>query len=265
MHTARKRPKPHWHCWSAASACTTAAWPCSGSTTPLPWVPVYRTSTGATAARRRRPAATSRCRNCSCCARGPRRRLRKEPTMGNRLSAIATRTGDEGTTGLGDGSRVSKSDARVSAMGDVDELNSAVGMLIAFGLPAELQADAQLIDVQQDLLDLGGELSIPGYTLLKSERVAALDAWLALANAGLPRLQEFIRPGGTLVAAQAHVCRTVCRRAERSVVELAESQSVSNTVRQYLNRLYDLMFVMARVLNRTGGGAEHQWDRTRND
>jgi len=184
--------------------------------------------------------------------------------MGNRLSAIATRTGDGGTTGLGDGSRVSKADARVAAMGDVDELNSAVGMLIALGLPQDAM-DGLLAAVQQDLLDLGGELSIPGYTLLKSERVAALDAWLALANAGLPRLQEFIRPGGTLVAAQAHVCRTVCRRAERSVVELAESQAVSNTVRQYLNRLSDLMFVMARVLNRTGGGAEHQWDRTRND
>jgi len=186
--------------------------------------------------------------------------------MGNRLSAIATRTGDGGTTGLGDGSRVSKADARVAAMGDVDELNSTVGMLIALGLPRDdLAMDSLLAAVQQDLLDLGGELSIPGYTLLKSERVAALDAWLAQANAGLPRLQEFIRPGGTLAAAQAHMCRTVCRRAERSVVELAESQAVSNTVRQYLNRLSDLMFVMARVLNRTGGGAEHQWDRTRND
>jgi cob(I)alamin adenosyltransferase len=119
--------------------------------------------------------------------------------------------------------------------------------------------------VQQDLLDLGGELSIPGYTLLKGERVAALDSWLAQANADLPRLQEFIRPGGTLTAAQAHVCRTVCRRAERGVVELAERQAVSNTIRQYLNRLSDLIFVMARVLNRTGGGSEHQWDRTRND
>ena len=186
--------------------------------------------------------------------------------MGNRLSAIATRTGDAGTTGLGDGSRVSKADPRVAAMGDVDELNCAVGMLIALGIPAhELAMDRLLADVQQDLLDLGGELSIPGYTLLKAERVAALDDWLAKANANLPRLQEFIRPGGSIAAAQAHVCRTVCRRAERAVVELAESQAVSNTVRQYLNRLSDLMFVMARVLNRTGGGAEHQWDRTRND
>jgi cob(I)alamin adenosyltransferase len=186
--------------------------------------------------------------------------------MGNRLSAIATRTGDEGTTGLGDGSRVSKSDPRVAAMGDVDELNSAIGMLIALGVPEDtLDMGRLLADAQQDLLDLGGELSIPGYTLLKNERVAALDAWLAQANAGLSRLQEFIRPGGTLAAAQAHVCRTVCRRAERSVVELADGQAVSRNVRQYLNRFSDLMFVMARVLNRTGGGAEHQWDRTRND
>ena len=186
--------------------------------------------------------------------------------MGNRLSSIATRTGDAGSTGLGDGSRVSKADPRVAAMGDIDELNSAVGVLIALGVPQDKLAMGRLLaDLQQDLLDLGGELSIPGYTLLKSERVAALDVWLSQANADLPRLEEFIRPGGTLAAAQAHVCRTVCRRAERSVVELAEGQAVSHAVRQYLNRLSDLMFVMARVLNRTGGGAEHQWDRTRND
>ena len=184
--------------------------------------------------------------------------------MGHRLSAIATRTGDAGTTGLGDGSRVSKADPRVAAMGDVDELNSAIGLLIAFGVPADaLQMDGLLADIQQDLLDLGGELSIPGYTLLKPARVAALDEWLKAANSTLPRLQEFIRPGGSLAAAQAHVCRTACRRAERAIVELAESQAVSNAVRQYLNRLSDLLFVMARVLNRSHGGAEHQWDRAR--
>jgi len=171
--------------------------------------------------------------------------------MGHRLSAIATRTGDAGHTGLGDGSRVSKADPRVAAMGDVDELNSAIGLLIAFGVPAgELHIDTLLAEVQQDLLDLGGELSIPGYTLLKSERVAALDTWLVAANATLPRLQEFIRPGGSVPAAQTHMCRTICRRAERAVVELAELQAVSHTVRQYLNRLSDLLFVMARVLNR---------------
>jgi cob(I)alamin adenosyltransferase len=184
--------------------------------------------------------------------------------MGNRLSTIATRTGDGGTTGLGDGSRVSKADLRVAAMGDVDELNSAIGLLIAFGVPADaLQMGPLLADVQQDLLDLGGELSIPGYTLLKPERLSALDDWLKSANATLPRLQEFIRPGGSLAAAQAHVCRTVCRRAERSVVELGQAQAISHTVRQYLNRLSDLLFVMARVLNRSAGGTEHQWDRLR--
>jgi cob(I)alamin adenosyltransferase len=185
--------------------------------------------------------------------------------MGHRLSAIATRTGDSGETGLGDGSRVSKADPRVAAMGDVDELNSAVGLLLAFGLPAggELAMAALMAEVQQDLLDLGGELSIPGYTLLKTERVAALDTWLQAANATLPRLQEFIRPGGTVAAAQVHMCRTICRRAERAVVSLAELQAVSNTVRQYLNRLSDLLFVMARVLNAQSGQTESQWDRAR--
>lgn len=183
--------------------------------------------------------------------------------MGHRLSAIATRTGDAGTTGLGDGSRVSKSDPRVAAMGDVDELNSAVGLLIAFGLPRESGAETRLVDVQQDLLDLGGELSIPGYTLLKPERVAALDAWLQELNAGLPRLQEFVRPGGSVAAGQAHMCRTICRRAERAVIALAEVQAVSATGRQYLNRLSDLMFVLARVLNQHAGQAESMWNRER--
>jgi len=183
--------------------------------------------------------------------------------MGHRLSAIATRTGDAGTTGLGDGRRVSKTDPRVNAMGDVDELNSAVGMLLAFGLPPALGADSPLIDVQQDLLDLGGELSIPGYTLLKLERVAALDTWLGLLNSTLPRLQEFVRPGGSIPAAQAHMCRTICRRAERSLIVLAEVQAVSHAGRQYLNRLSDLMFVLARVLNQHAGQAESMWNRER--
>ena len=184
--------------------------------------------------------------------------------MGNRLSKIATRTGDAGTTGLGDGSRVSKADLRVAAMGDVDELNSHIGVLIAQGVAEDALGTAALLaDMQQDLLDLGGELSIPGYSLLKAERVAALDDWLEAANASLPRLQEFIRPGGTPAAAQAHVCRTVGRRAERAVVELSETQAVSEPARQYLNRLSDAMFVLARLLNQRAGAAEPQWDRTR--
>lgn len=148
-------------------------------------------------------------------------------------------------------------------MGDVDELNSAVGLLIASGLPPELDAQARLVDVQQDLLDLGGELSIPGYTLLDAERVAFLDEWLATMNAGLPRLKEFVRPGGSLAAAQTHMCRTICRRAERSVVALAELQAISHPIRQYLNRLSDVMFVLARMLNQHSKHTELMWNRQR--
>lgn len=184
--------------------------------------------------------------------------------MAHRLSAIATRTGDAGTTGLGDGSRIGKSHQRVAAMGDVDELNSAVGMLLALGVPLE-EAEQQLVSIQQDLLDLGGELSIPGYSLLKSHRVAALDDWLVTLNADLPRLQEFVRPGGSIPAAQAHMCRTICRRAERSVAALGELTPITPAARQYLNRLSDLMFVLARVLNRHAGSGEPLWDRQRSE
>ncbi|MBK6789023.1 MAG: cob(I)yrinic acid a,c-diamide adenosyltransferase [Betaproteobacteria bacterium] len=185
--------------------------------------------------------------------------------MGKRLTSIVTRTGDNGTTGLGDGSRLSKTAPRVMAMGDVDELNSTIGMLLAIGIGGdeELETPTLLRSVQQDLFDLGGELSIPGYTLLKSERIAALDEWLKKANAKLPRLEEFILPGGSLAAAQAHVARTVCRRAERSVVALAEANSINAAVLQYLNRLSDLLFVLARLLNRLVGGIDEQWDRSR--
>lgn len=185
--------------------------------------------------------------------------------MGNRLTSIVTRTGDNGTTGLGDGSRLSKTAPRVMAMGDVDELNSAIGMLLAVGISGDedLETPKLLRSVQQDLFDLGGELSIPGYTLLKPERVGALDEWLKKANAKLPRLEEFILPGGSLAAAQAHVARTVCRRAERSAVALTESNTVNAAVLQYLNRLSDLLFVLARLLNRLAGGVDEQWDRSR--
>lgn len=185
--------------------------------------------------------------------------------MGNRLTSIVTRTGDNGTTGLGDGSRLSKTAPRVMAMGDDDELNSTIGMILAVGVNGDedLKTPHLLRNVQQDLLDLGGELSIPGYTLLKAERVAALDEWLKNANAKLPRLEEFILPGGTLAAAQAHVARTVCRRAERSVVALAEANTVNAAVLQYLNRLSDLLFVLARSFNRRAGGVDEQWDRSR--
>jgi cob(I)alamin adenosyltransferase len=179
--------------------------------------------------------------------------------MGNRLSRITTRTGDDGSTGLGDGSRVAKDDLRVHAMGDVDELNSQLGVLLCEQLPPALRA--QLLAIQHRLFDLGGELCIPGHTLIEDAHVAALDALLAHYNADLPPLREFILPGGTRAAALAHVCRTVCRRAERSVVGLGRSQALNDRPRRYLNRLSDLLFVLARVLNRAGGGADVLWQR----
>ena len=168
--------------------------------------------------------------------------------MGNRLTQIATRTGDNGTTGLGNNQRVSKNSLRVHAMGDVDELNSNIGLLLCEDMPAEVRS--LLVEIQHQLFNLGGELSIPGFELLKAEAVLALDEALATHNAQLPRLQEFILPAGTRAAALAHVCRTVARRAERAVVALGNEEAIQDTPRQYLNRLSDLMFVLARVLNR---------------
>jgi cob(I)alamin adenosyltransferase len=168
--------------------------------------------------------------------------------MANRLTQIATRTGDNGTTGLGDNTRVSKNSLRVHAMGDVDELNSHIGLLLCEAMPDEVRE--VLVEVQHQLFNLGGELSIPGFELLKSDAVLVLDAALETYNARLPRLQEFILPAGTRAAAQAHVCRTVARRAERAVVALGAQDALKDTPRQYLNRLSDLMFVLARVLNR---------------
>ena len=168
--------------------------------------------------------------------------------MGKRLTQIATRTGDDGTTGLGDNTRVSKNSPRPHAMGDVDELNSHIGLLLCEDMPAEVRE--LLIDIQHQLFNLGGELSIPGFDLLKDDALLQLDQALETHNATLPRLQEFILPAGTRAAAQAHVCRTVARRAERAVVALGGQESVRDAPRQYLNRLSDLMFVLARVLNR---------------
>lgn len=183
--------------------------------------------------------------------------------MGNRLTQIATRTGDDGSTGLGDNTRVSKDSPRPHAMGDVDELNSQLGLLLCEPLPADVRT--LLGDVQHQLFNLGGELSIPGYVLLKDDALLQLDEALARYNAQLPRLQEFILPAGTRAAAQAHVCRTVARRAERSVVALgaAEGDAVREAPRQYLNRLSDLMFVLARVLNRMDGGDDVYWKSER--
>jgi cob(I)alamin adenosyltransferase len=185
--------------------------------------------------------------------------------MGNRLTQIATRTGDDGTTGLGDGSRVAKDHLRVQAMGDVDELNSHLGVLLAEPLPPAVRE--LLVGIQHELFNLGGELSMPGHTLLKDTAVLALDEALAEHNAALPRLKEFILPAGTRAASLAHVCRTVARRAERAVVALAAHEPVNAAPRQYLNRLSDLMFVLARVLNRARldglGGDDVYWHSER--
>src|SRR5512138_2294960 len=176
--------------------------------------------------------------------------------MGHRLSKITTRTGDAGETGLGDGSRVAKDSPRVHALGDIDELNSAIGLMLAEDVPQALR-DA-FSQVQQDLLDLGGELSIPGHVLLKPARVDALEHATDSWNADLEPLKEFILPGGTRAAAAAHLARTVCRRAERSVVALGGAERVGDAARRYLNRLSDLLFVAGRVLNRAAGQGDVQ-------
>jgi cob(I)alamin adenosyltransferase len=181
--------------------------------------------------------------------------------MSNRLTQIATRTGAHGTTGLGDGTRVPKDHLRVAAMGDVDELNSGLGVLLAEPLPADVRE--LLVVIQHELFNLGGELSIPGFELLKPDAVLRLDEALERYNAQLPRLKEFILPAGTRSAALAHVSRTVARRAERALVALAAAEQVNAPPRQYLNRLSDLLFVLARVLNRTNldglGGDDVYW------
>ncbi|EJL85590.1 ATP:cob(I)alamin adenosyltransferase [Polaromonas sp. CF318] len=181
--------------------------------------------------------------------------------MANRLSQIATRTGDNGTTGLGDNTRVSKDSLRVHAMGDVDELNSHIGVLLCEELPPGVRE--LLVEVQHQLFNLGGELSIPGFELLKPEAVALLDEALAEHNAKLPRLAEFILPAGSRAASLAHVCRTVARRAERAVVALGAAEPLKDAPRQYLNRLSDLLFVLSRVLNRMNGGDDVYWKSER--
>jgi cob(I)alamin adenosyltransferase len=184
--------------------------------------------------------------------------------MGNRLSKIYTRTGDDGTTGLGDGSRVPKESARVEAYGTVDELNSAVGVLLAApGVPQDVTTC--LVEVQHELFDMGGELCIPGYRVIKDEHVTRLENALDGFNDTLPPLKEFILPGGGPAAAACHLARTVARRAERRVWTLARAESVSPDVLKYLNRLSDLLFVLARVLARHERGAEVLWrhDRTK--
>lgn len=181
--------------------------------------------------------------------------------MGNRLSKITTRKGDDGSTGLGDGSRTTKDSHRIDSIGQVDELNSTIGVLLTEPMPAGVRE--ALIDVQHDLFDLGGELCIPGSENLPEQRVKRLDALIETYNADLPSLKEFILPGGSRAAALAHVGRTVCRRAERSLVALGREESIRPACGQYLNRLSDLLFVLARVLNREAGGKEVLWEKDR--
>jgi cob(I)alamin adenosyltransferase len=180
--------------------------------------------------------------------------------MANRLSKITTRTGDSGTTGLGDGSRIHKSAARVEALGDVDELNSTLGVLLTVDMRAEHRA--LLTNIQNALFDLGGELSIPTWRAITEAHLLVLDNAIAELNEALPPLKEFILPGGSVPSAHCHVCRTVARRAERRVATLmSANEDVSPLALQYLNRLSDLLFVLARVLNRDAGVTDVCWKR----
>ncbi|AVR89265.1 cob(I)yrinic acid a,c-diamide adenosyltransferase [Thauera aromatica] len=182
--------------------------------------------------------------------------------MGNRLSKIYTRTGDAGTTGLGDGKRVSKNSLRIHALGEVDETNAVVGLLLCEALPDEVRT--LLTDVQHDLFDLGGEVCIPGMSMITGKQVIRLEEALDGFNEALPPLKDFILPGGTRAAALAHHARTVCRRAERALVALALEEAVGDGPRQYLNRLSDLLFVLGRVLNRAGGRDDVLWQKRKN-
>ncbi len=182
--------------------------------------------------------------------------------MGHRLTKLYTRTGDAGTTGLADGSRVSKDAPRIEAIGTIDELNSTLGVLLCEELPDT--ARACLIGVQHDLFDLGGELSVPGHTIMTGEHSKRLEDMLDALNAKLPALKDFILPGGSRAASLAHVARTVCRRAERALVALAKTDPLAPPMLQYVNRLSDLLFVLARVLNRHAGGDDVYWQQGKN-
>ena len=181
--------------------------------------------------------------------------------LGNRLTKIYTRTGDSGTTGLGDGTRVPKTSLRVTAYGTTDELNSVIGMVIATGVTAK--TGELLTEIQHHLFDLGGELCIPGHVALTEEHVTWLEKQLDALNDDLPALQDFILPGGSPSAATCHLARTVCRRAERCVIELGEQEDLPPQSVTYLNRLSDLLFVVCRVLARADGGSEILWQSNR--
>jgi cob(I)alamin adenosyltransferase len=180
--------------------------------------------------------------------------------MANRLSKIYTRTGDKGSTGLGDGTRVAKDSLRVQAMGDVDELNSIIGIMQTEALESNIHAALEAI--QHDLFDMGGELCMPGYAMIKPERVAALETQLDAWNETLSPLKEFILPGGSRAAAYCHLARTVCRRAERTMTTLNSQEKITEISLQYINRLSDLLFVLCRTLNKNANVPDVLWKNT---
>ena len=182
--------------------------------------------------------------------------------MGHRLSKIYTRTGDAGTTGLGNGNRVSKNSLRIHTLGEVDEANAAIGIMLCEELPDDVRV--LLTNVQHDLFDLGGEVCIPGMEMITTKQVEHLEEELDRFNDDLEPLKDFILPGGTRAAALAHQARTVCRRAERMIVALSQEEAVNDAPRQYLNRLSDLLFVLGRVLNRAGGRGDVLWQKRKN-
>jgi cob(I)alamin adenosyltransferase len=182
--------------------------------------------------------------------------------MGNRLTKLYTKTGDDGTTGLGDGSRTTKDSARIEAVGTIDELNSWIGLLLA-ELPADEQLIAPLTDIQHRLFDLGGELAVPGFQLIQAEMVSDLEALCDQLNEELPPLKEFILPGGSKSAGLCHMARAVARRAERIIVTLSKEETVGDDLKRYINRLSDVLFVMARQLARRDGGQEVFWKSKR--
>ena len=181
--------------------------------------------------------------------------------MGHRLSKIYTKTGDDGITGLGDGTRIEKCSPRLEAIGEIDELNCCLGLLLAENLPPELTA--ALFDIQHDLFDFGGELSIPGTRLLTESAVEKLEKWIDLYNAGIPPLKEFVLPGGNRAAACCHLARAVCRRAERRLLTLMRKETVNPQCLKFINRLSDFLFVAGRVIARKSDVGEILWNRDR--